>query len=116
MVKNSPGAAEYCTKQDVLHHHCISFSHRHVRISHSTPGGKTADEVRATVELRIVFSEAVASRNTESWLLSRLTAPSFEIDAPNGTEILEVRVSSAAGMDAGSTRSSTKAGAGRKSA
>ena len=67
--------------------------------------------VRATVGLRIIFSEAVASR-AASGVLSRLSAASFDIDALNGTEVLEVRVSSAAGMDPGSTRSSLRGAAG----
>jgi len=59
--------------------------------------------VRATVGLQIVFSEGVASR-AEDGTLSPLDATSFHIVTPNGTEILEVRMSTSTGVRRGRRR------------
>ena len=53
--------------------------------------------VRATVGLQIVFSEGVASR-AEDGTLSPLDATSFHIVTPNGTKVLEVRMSTSTGV------------------
>ena len=53
--------------------------------------------VRATVGLQIVFSEGVASR-AQDGTLSPLDAASFHIETPNGTEVLEVRMSTSTGV------------------
>ena len=53
--------------------------------------------VRAVVGLQIVFSKGVASR-AEDGTLSPLNIASFHIETPNGTEVLEVRMSSSTGV------------------
>ena len=52
--------------------------------------------VQATVGLQIVFSESVASR-AEDGTLSPLDATSFHFVTPNGTRVLEVRMSTSTG-------------------
>ena len=52
--------------------------------------------VQATAGLQIVFSEGVASR-AEDGTLSPLDAASFHVVTPNGTEVLEVRMSTSTG-------------------
>ena len=53
--------------------------------------------VQAAVGLRIVFSKGVASR-AEDGTLSPLNIASFRIETPNGTEALEVRMSTSTGV------------------
>ena len=52
--------------------------------------------VRATVGLQIVFSEGVASRAQDD-TLSPLDVASFHIVTPNGTKVLDVRMSTSTG-------------------
>ena len=59
--------------------------------------------VRATVGLQIVFSEGVASR-AQDGTLSPLDVASFHIETPNGTEVLEVRMSTSTGARRGRRR------------